>query len=182
MKRSGKFRDRLCLWFGGVIATATILGIGLSYLASMPLLMKEFGGQLKSVAAGAAAEIDGDLFDTLKGKGQHASAAYHEIKALLHRHVQANPHVQVKFAYTMAPTDDPHVWQYMVDAMGESSPEFSPRGSTESFVTDDVVLDAARLGIPWQMRRSAPTHSGARCWRRQRRSATAPGVCGSRWD
>jgi len=69
MKRSGKFRDRLCLWFGGVIATATILGIGLSYLASMPLLMKEFGGQLKSVAAGAAAEIDGDLFDTLKGNG-----------------------------------------------------------------------------------------------------------------
>ncbi|HOM83345.1 MAG TPA: adenylate/guanylate cyclase domain-containing protein [Armatimonadota bacterium] len=148
MKRSGKFRDRLCLWFGGVIATATILGIWLSYLASMPLLMKEFGGQLKSVAAGVATEIDGDVFAALKGEGHQASPAYYEIKALLRRHVEANTHVQVKFAYTMAPTDDPHVWQYVVDATGESSPEFSPRGSIESFVTDDVVLDAARLGIP----------------------------------
>ena len=142
----------------------------------MPLLMKEFGGQLKSVVQGVATEIDGDVFAALKGEGHQASPAYYEIKALLRRHVEANTHVQVKFAYTMAPTDDPHVWQYVVDATGESSPEFSPRGSIESFVTDDVVLDAARLGIPVADEEIRTYPQWGRCWRRQRRSATAPGM------
>jgi adenylate cyclase len=143
-----RVRDKLALWFGAVMALVTALAVGMSYSVSVRTVVGEFGGKLETVAAGAALGIDGDRFAALREPEQMDSAEYRQIQAHLRRFRDANSHIRFRYFYTMAPTEKPGVWRYVVDTEAADSEEFSALGDEEDFTKGDIILDAFRTGKP----------------------------------
>lgn len=96
-------------------------------------LIKEMGQGLITMTSTGAVDIDGDEFARLTRPEQMASPAYKRIQDRLRRLRTANGHIRLRFVYTMAPTEKPGIWLYVVDAEDEHSPDFSALGAVEDF-------------------------------------------------
>jgi len=150
------FRDKLALWFGGIVLLSTGVAITLSYVLSVDHLIDQFGRSLIAVANGPTLTIDPDAFKSLHSPEQMNSAAYIEIRDKLRlakkRAIEANIHLH--YLYTMTPTDKPDTWQFVVDEQpqklpnGKDNPEFSALGDPEKLKPDDVILKCYKTGEP----------------------------------
>jgi class 3 adenylate cyclase len=137
-----RFRHKLALFFGLVSLLSTSTALGLIYEVTVRSTVSEFGQKLAAIAASGAVGIDGDAFATLRDPQQMDSATYQQIQAHLRRLKAANSHINLRFVYTMAPTSQPTVFRYVVDAEPPNSPEFSALGDTEYYAADEVIPQA----------------------------------------
>jgi adenylate cyclase len=109
--------------------------IGLYRLAARRII-EEFGQKLVTVVVNGTQGIDGDAFAKLTRPAQMKSKAYLKIQSRLRQLKSVNNHIRFRFVYTMAPTDKPGIWRYVVDSAAPDSKDFSPLGSTEDFTYD----------------------------------------------
>ena len=151
-----RFRDKLVLWFGGIVLASTLLAISLSYYNNLNRLIGQFGQSLIVVANAGADRIDPDLFQSLHDPGQMNGSAYRAVREqlLAARSVAEKSSVPLRFLYTMAPTDRSDTWRYVVDSQpeklpnGTDNPDFSALGATEQFRTNDVIMQCLQTGRP----------------------------------
>jgi adenylate cyclase len=151
-----RFRDKLALWFGAVVLVSTLLAIALSYYTNLHRLIDQFGTSLVVIANAGAAHIDPDTFKSLQTAEQMGSRPYADVRAQLlsARTVADKSGVPLRFLYTMAPTDKPETWRYVVDSQletladGKENPDFSALGETEDFPPTDVIRECYRTGLP----------------------------------
>jgi adenylate cyclase len=108
------------------------------YSLSSENIIKEMGRELISVTSSGAMDIDGDAFAKLTKPEQMNSPAYLRIQTHLRRLKAANSHIRLRYVYTMAPTDKPGIWRYVVDSADPASEDFSPLGNTEDFNYDPI--------------------------------------------
>lgn len=126
------------------------LALSIAYYLVLSVLTRQLGESLSASAAAGALLIDGDTFASLKEPSQMNSPEYMSVKQSLRRLKNSleTADIPLRFIYTMAPTDRPEVWKYVVDVQPEDSPDFSPLGATEDFDGGDVIIDAWKRGIP----------------------------------
>jgi class 3 adenylate cyclase len=103
-------------------------------------IIEEFGQKLITVVVNGAKEIRGDQLESLTLPSQMKTQAYKDIRSILLRLKKTNSHVKLRYVYTMAPTQKPGVWRYVVDSTPPDSKDFSPLGSTEDFTYNPVWL------------------------------------------
>jgi adenylate cyclase len=119
------------------IAAALVGVVGLStwllYTIAVRELAHEFGNKLMAMAASGTLGIDGDAFARLSDPKQMASDDWRRIHAYLVRLREVNADVHPRFVYTMAPTDKPGIWRYVVDSADPASDDFSKLGDTADF-------------------------------------------------
>lgn len=77
-------------------------------------LFTEVGESLANIAKSIASQIDADAHNSLKTCKDEHSAAYKDIKLMLEHAKSANP--DIRYVYTMRPTDKRMVWEFVVDA------------------------------------------------------------------
>lgn len=143
-----RLREKLALWFWVVTVAATLLAIIPTYRLMLGLTIQEFGEKLEAVAVGGALGIDGDAFARLRDPKQMSSPEYRRIQQHLRKLKAANSGTRFRFVYTMAPTEKPGVWRYVVDAEQPSAETFSPLGATENFARGDIIVDAFHTNRP----------------------------------
>ena len=106
------------------------------YRLSARRIIEEFGQKLITVTVNGAQAIDGDAFAKLNRPSQMKSKAYRKIQSRLRLLKEVNSQVRLRYVYTMAPSDKPGIWRYVVDSADPDSKDFSPLGSTEDFTYD----------------------------------------------
>jgi adenylate cyclase len=151
-----RFRDKLALWFGGVVLISSLLAIWLSYRANRRYLIDQFGKSLIVIANEGAAHIDPGVFVSLRTTDQMNTDRYRAVRQqlLTARHAADKSGVLLRFLYTMAPTDKPGTWRYVVDSQdetlagGKKNPDFSALGDTEAFPSSDVIIQCYKTGKP----------------------------------
>lgn len=151
-----RFRDKLALFFGSIVLVSTLLAIGMSYNNNVHHLIDQFGQSLIVLSNTAAADIDRNKFQSLLTPDQMPGKDYAAIRAQLVslRRVAETSNVPLRYLYTMAPTDTPGTWRYIVDSQveflpdGTKNPDFSALGSIEKFAADDVILRCYLTGKP----------------------------------
>jgi adenylate cyclase len=156
-----RFRDKLALWFGGVVLISTLIALAITYYETRLQLIDQFGKSLIVIANAAAVRIDPDSFRSIRSKEQIGSAPYRAVREqLLNTRVLAEKksRIQLRFLYTMAPADDPSdkpgTWRYVVDsadptlANGRANSEFSAPGDTETYPPSDTTNRCLRSGVP----------------------------------
>jgi adenylate cyclase len=111
--------------------TSTVL-----YQLASRRIIEEFGQKLITVVVNGAQEINGDAFAGLTRPSQMKSKAYRKIQKRLRSLKDVNSHIRLRYVYTMAPTDKPGVWRYVVDSAAADSKDFSPLGATDDFTYD----------------------------------------------
>src|SRR5262245_59999806 len=103
------------------------------YTIAMSEANRQLGQRLMAVAVSGAAAIDGDVHETLTQPGQMDTPAYRKIQTYLRELRDQNSAMKIRYVYTMAPTDKPGFWKYVVDAEPSDSRFFSFPGETEDF-------------------------------------------------
>ncbi len=106
------------------------------YRLASKRIIEEFGQKLITVVVNGAQQIDGDSFAKMTKPSQMKSKPYLKVQTLLRHLTAVNNHIHLRYFYTMAPTDKPGTWRYVVDAASNSSKDFSPLGSTEDLSYD----------------------------------------------
>ncbi|MFB3895407.1 MAG: GGDEF domain-containing protein [bacterium] len=94
-----------------IICTFTVAFL---YKAARKTILDEVRHQLVSIASTAALQIDPVKHTKLKTRADENTPEYRDLKEALHRIRIANP--DIRFIYTMASTDRPNTWQFIVDA------------------------------------------------------------------
>jgi diguanylate cyclase (GGDEF)-like protein len=94
-----------------VICTAAVLVL---YFVARRTIMEEVRRQLISVASTAALQIDPNKLSKLTSRSDESTPTYIELKHILQQIRDANP--DIRFIYTMASTDQPGIWQFILDA------------------------------------------------------------------
>ncbi|HEY3373944.1 MAG TPA: PDC sensor domain-containing protein [Candidatus Aquicultor sp.] len=100
-----------------VIAAFYLIVASFSYLIYQQTYESLFNGlqnELTSTARLAGASINGDEHRQLQESGAESSPLYHNLKKRLQEVRDANP--KIRYAYTMAHTNDPNKLQFIVDA------------------------------------------------------------------
>ncbi len=151
-----RFRDKLTLFFGSIVLISTLLAIALSYTNSLQRLIHQFGQSLIVLANTGEANIDPDLFQSLQTPKQMTGKDYGTLRAqlLAVRAVAEKSHIPLRFLYTMAPTEKPGTWEYIVDSQSETlpngsdNPDFSKLGDREIIEPKDVIIRCYQTGEP----------------------------------
>src|SRR5579872_1506358 len=130
------YRVKIAATMGlALLIVLSLTSVTLYRLASRRII-EEFGQKLITVVVNGAQQIDGDVFAKLTRPVQMKSKPYLKIQALLRHLTAVNSHIHLRFFYTMAPTDKPGTWRYVVDSAAKDSKDFSPLGSTEDLSYD----------------------------------------------
>ena len=107
-------------------------------------IIEEFGQKLITVVVNGAQNIDGDKFAKLTKPSDMKSKTYKKIRnSLLHLR-DVNSQVRLRYVYTMAPTDKPGIWRYVVDSADPSTKDFSPLNTTENFTANPAWMKTIR--------------------------------------
>ncbi len=110
------YRTNTAILIVGAFAVLLIctFAVGLIYYVARESLMNEIRHQLISIASTAALQIDPIKHAKLKSREDENTPEYKELKEVMHRIQIANPNI--RFIYTMTRTDEPNIWQFIVDA------------------------------------------------------------------
>lgn len=125
-----KYRTKLYVALVGTAVISTALGLGIAYVQVKEFILKELRGHVMSIAAAAAANLDGDQLALVRSKDDEHSVNYNILQKQLRaiRDVNRREDVYVKFVYTLIPyKDDPKRFYFQVDAE-EDTPDFSHFG------------------------------------------------------
>jgi adenylate cyclase len=131
-----KVQTKIMAATAGMILLVTAATSYVIYRVALREVTEQFGQKLMAVAASGAMDVDGDAFASLTGPEHVDTDAYRAVQARLRRLRDANRHIRMRFVYTMAPTERPGVWRYVVDSLDPGDESFSPPGSTEDFTYD----------------------------------------------
>lgn len=110
------FRTRITLLTSGLVFAVTALTLGSVLKLADKVLRRELGNHLLTLATTTALMIDGDQHATLQSPEQMSSPTYKSIKGLLIRLQHANAGRHVKYLYTMARTESPGIYRFVVDS------------------------------------------------------------------
>jgi adenylate cyclase len=133
-----RYRTKLALAMSLLVAFTGGLVLALYYHQSRAILFRQIQSQVLSVASTAAAEVDGDLLETIRSRGDEKSGAYATIERNLREMRNANRRddVYVRFVYAMRRTsENPPRWIYVVDSQEDDRAK-SHVGDAVIFVSD----------------------------------------------
>lgn len=119
-----KYRTKVLLLLMATVVVTTGLSVGLLYSYFERVLRDQIGSQVLSVAATAAAFLDGDLHKEIKAPGDEKMPPYITLRDQMRRVRAANqrPDFSVKYLYTQTTSpSEPGVIRFGVDADEERS-------------------------------------------------------------
>lgn len=105
-----------------IIGLVLVISGGTNYVlyrTARQALFDEVRQRLSSIAADASLHINPSIHESLRSRKDESTAGYLRIKEELIRLKDSNP--SIRYVYTMRPSKDPNVWQFVVDA--EQNPE-----------------------------------------------------------
>jgi adenylate cyclase len=133
-----KYRTKLYTALVGTAVVSTSLGLGIAYYEVKGFFIDQLRSKVMSIAAAGAANLDGDLFETIHSNDSpNYQKAQQELRKI--RDASRRKDVFVKFVYTLIPRpEDPERFFFQVDAE-EPTPDFSYYNDEVPDAKDDKV-------------------------------------------
>ena len=98
------------------------------YRGAHSALREQMREALKGIASTAAIQIQYDLHRSIRTPADKSSPAYLQLRSQLQQVLKRNP--RIRDLYTMRPTKDPNIFQFVVDADGEDPAEIGKNYNT----------------------------------------------------
>jgi signal transduction histidine kinase len=150
---------RIALSTAGVGGAICIIG-ALLFVRGQTLMREQLRERLRSTAAAAAMQFDGDVIDGLRDEADMETDTFRDIVERLRLIRTEMP--DIRYAYIMRQTDDPHTVTFVADAdmlqseteldvngNGEVDPDEEPSGFGEEYDVSDVpALKLSAFTLP----------------------------------
>lgn len=98
----------------GLACSISLFGSLMLYRGAKHALREQVREGLKGIASTAAAQVESDLHRSIRTPNDKSSQAYKQVRTKLRQLLVTNP--RIRDVYTMRPTKNPNVFQFVVDA------------------------------------------------------------------
>lgn len=136
------YKTKLYLFFIAISSFTAVFAVGVLLYLARDHVFKQIQTNVISIAADAAAVLNGDTVEQIKIREDEQKSAYQEVRSVLRkiRDANRNRNIYAKFVYIIYPNpQNSKKFLFAVDA--EEGKDFSHAGDEDSGATADLLYD-----------------------------------------